>query len=776
MDPTTTEPTTTPAADPYQDTEAIVRLVKKRVDEWGRPRPRYPFLMAAERNIHYKHGNQWIIPLGGGPASMGWRPIINRRGGPLPVTNKYASTMATFASLLARFDPALQYRPATKDPDDQASADVASRVVEVCQDEVNIIPIRQMLAEWVTHTGGAWLEQGYDSDPRYGTVPIPMEQCTACGSTQMVSDPPVCGQEGCGAPTTPALGLDGMPITVAMPRGKMTTTVVSVFEMLFDCMVTDPTKHRGFVRIKSCEPEDAKARWNQYADQITSDSTAAARLTADGLSQITPNIDDGVSQRLLTGGDIGRRVTEYWYWQLPDATYPEGLLAICLGQNQSLNVYKGPLPYFATRSDGSKDYFLPFVFFPQELVPGSAWPKTVANDVALKQKQRNQVEKHIDDMTHSMANAIIWMPQGANVSAPITGLNGQIITYNSLTSNKRPEREAGLPLNQSLVQRLVEIDKDIQEISNIFDVLSGNRPEGVSAGITLQILKERGESRFGPMFILWNHSWAEWSRQMIEIFRMFASEERLLKIKGRDGKWEVQKFMQADLRGRIDVVPEAGVSMPQSTMARRAEMEQVVAAGAMNPAGSIEDKIAFLKAFGLLHLVMPGMEAATKRAFMENEAFEALAAHPQIATLDAMRAVELRALVQQMTMTAGPVAALQYLENEVFGGLPIPKVKPSIDTHAVHGREQRNFAQSERFDALPEAVQLLVEAHIAVHDFYTGQQMQAMALSRQGTNPAAGFLAPPGPQPRQAPMSAGSSGQRMDGDYQEAEGRMARAG
>lgn len=786
------------ADDPYTNEEAIKRLVKKRVDEWGKPRPRYPFLMAAERNIHYKHGNQWIVPLGGGVSSMGWRPVVNRKGGPLPVTNKFGSTMATFSSLLARFDPALHYRPATNDPDDQATADVASRVVEVCEDEVDIIPIRQMLAEWVTHTGGAWLEQGYDNDPRHGMVPVPMHACPECEATKPMEAAPMMnaapmGESPMGMPGGPMpaemMGLGPMCETcgvamheqnVPMPRGKMTTTVVSVFEMLFDPMVTDPTKHRGFVRIKSVDPDEAKQRWSAVKDRIAVDSTNSTRLTADALAQITPNIDDNTSQRLLTGGDGAGRVTEYWYWQMPDATYPEGLLTICLGRNQSLCVYKGPLPYYATRGDGSKDYFLPFVFFPQELVPGSAWPKTVANDVALKQKQRNQTEKHIEDMIHSMANHVWMIPIGANISTPITGLNGQVITWNSLSGNAEPKRVQGLPINGSLMTRLEAIDDDMQEISNIFDVLSGNRPAGVSAGITLQILKERGESRFGPMFILWNHAWAEWSRQMIEIFRMFATEERLLKIKGRDGRWEVQKFMAADLRGRVDVVPEAGASMPRSTMAQRAEMEQVVAAGAMNPAANIEDRIAFLEAFGLLHLAMPGMEKDTKRAFMENEQFEALGQHPQVVTLDPTRAVQLRMIVQQITQAAGPVAALQWLENSVFAGVPVPKVKPAIDDSAVHAREQRNFAKSERFDALPEVVQLLVEAHIAVHDFLTGQQMMAMQQARQGTTATAGFLAPPGPRPGSppstSPMRGGSSMARVDGDQVEAERRMARVG
>ena len=778
MDTATTETPQEQAPDAYADKDAIKNLVKKRVEEWSKPRPRYPFLMAAERNIHYKHGNQWIVPMGNG--TIGWRPVVNKRGGPLPVTNVFSSVLKTFSSLLARFEPVIHYRPATMEPEDQATADVASRVNEVVEDEVEITPIRQMLAEWVTLPGGAWLESGYDNDRRHGVVPIPMERCPACGTTQGPQAEPVCIQ--CQGPTTPALDQYGSPLTIAMPRGKMFAEIVSLFEMLFDPHATDPTKHRVLVRMKSLDPDEAKARWKDFADQIQADSTPYTRLTADALSQIVPNVDDGAgsARQLNNYGATGSRVTEYWYWSLPTEAYPEGLLAICLGRSQSLLVWSGPLPYYAKRADGTTDPFLPFVFFPQELVPGSAWPKTVANDVALKQKLRNQFERQIVEMAAKMANPVWTNPLGSNVRA-FTGEVGHVIEFNPTMAHK-PERHNGLPLNGSMIEYMDRIDESIQELANIFDVMSGNRPTGVSAGISLQILKERGESRFGPMFILWNHAWAQWSRQNIEIFRLYATEERLLRLKGRDGTWEVQKFMGADLAGRVDVVPEAGVTMPRSTMTDRAEIEQAAMLGAINVAGNHRDRLAYLRAIGKSDLFMPDMSKDTKRAFMENEAFEQLSQHPAVQAITPEAVATMKAFIQQAQLSgAGPVVALQEVERAFEGlGMAIPTVKPSIDGHAVHADEQRNFAKSERFDALHPAVQTLVELHIAGHDYLVQQALQPMVDARQGTNPGGGFMQAPGPRPGGPPstsaMRGGSSESRMQGDQREQERRMSAVG
>ena len=760
--------TTPKAADPYQDRAAIRERAETKYRAWT-GQTRAGFLQAAKGNLLYRHGHHWIRPVGNSYGD--WRAAVVKKGTPMPATNIFASVMKTFTSMLARFEPSLTFRPATDEPEDRATADVASRAITVIEDEVQMPLLRQLLAEWVGMTGGAWLETFWDTAMEHGTVNVPMEVCLTCGATQMFAAEPVCAQPGCGGPTQ-----DVPDISTPMARGKMGVEVRSLFEMIFDPYVTDPTKHRILIRQSTLDEDDAKARWKDFADQIRADTLSHnSTLTQDSLAVVTPNLGDlqQGSARVLwqgSGATTATRVTESWYWELPSEMYPEGLLAIFLGKNFDIGVYAGPLPYFAMGEDGQKDYFLPFVFFPQELVPGSAWPRTVANDVRPKNAQRNLWESLVIMAGQRVANPVWLIPAGCNVSNP-TGEPGQVMTYNAMTGQK-PERIPGMQINTTWMTNIERIDKEIQELTAIFEVLSGNRPEGISAGIALQILKERGESRFGPMFQLWHHAWAMWAKQALEIFRRFATEERVLQIKGRDGLWEVQKFLGADLQGRVNVVPEAGMSLPKSTMTDRAVIEQLAALGAINPAGNVEHQIAVLEAFGMLGRFMPIMEADTKNVIMEDEAFEALAQNPALQAMPTLEVVQMKALTQQATLTGGPQTALALMEQRFTEvGVTLPAIQPAIDDHAIHGREHRLFAKSERFRALPPAIKALVEMHIAAHDFYTGQQMQALQAARQGTNALGGFLAPP--VARQAPMSAGSSPQRMEGDNDEMERRLA---
>jgi hypothetical protein len=769
--PDTSSPT--PGVDPYQDTEKILALVKKLEQRWGAPRPRRPFLMAAERNIRFLNGDQWLIPAMGG--AVGWRPANLKKGTPTPVTNRYAEVSKAFSSMLSRFEPSLKARPATEDPDDVATAEVSERVVEVCDTEVKIVPLRQTLANWVTHTGGAWLEDGYDPSPDHGMVEVPMEACSQCGVQAMPTQEATCAAPGCGGPMAPALDPTGQPVTTPQPRGAMYTEVVNLFEMLFDFTETDPSKHRAFIRKKSIDVDRAKQRWSAFKDRISADSIAGNFLTSDGLAMITPNLDDQGPLRYQQygTGTVNNRVTETWYWQLPDDTYPDGLLSISLGRSSPISVHAGPLPYYARRADGSKKYFLPQTFFAQEFIPGSAWPRTVMNDVALKQAQRNRWESLIEQAGGKMANHVWLIPTGSNVQH-LTGEMGLVINWNAMgtAGHAKPERFQGLPVPQSFYENLDRIDKAIDGLSHVMDVLRGARPPGVTAGVTIQLLKERAESLFGPMFVLWHNAWAERASKVIEIFRLFATEERLTQIMGKNGKWKVSKWSAADLQGNVDIIPEVGVSLPRSTMTDRAEIEQVVAMRAVNVQDP-ETNYEILKHYGKLSL-SPGMKNDEQNAAIENEQFVALAQHPNVAQEPPTSVASMRQFVGTLEASGAPPTAILAQVEATFAqfGIPIPRLRPTIDDNGVHARDQRTFAKTEEFRALPEIVQFFVELHVAAHVFLVGQAQMAAMQTNQGQVATGNMLQRPRPAARPgtpSPMSSSSSGQRMQGDHAEME-------
>lgn len=715
----------------YADHGAIKDLITRRRSEWVKGRE--PFLRAAYRNLLFYRGIQWIK---WDRTINRWRPARLPRNVPTPVTNLFASTMDALIAIFARVEPVLNYRPGSpEEAADRAAADVAQRAIQVVEDEVEIRLNRQILAMWVGLTGQAWLETGYDPDPIHGTEARP-----------------VLDEMG-----QPLLDATGQPVTEEVPIGKLYVDVCSLFEMIFDCSITDWSKQRAYLREKSVSEAEAKARWPNLREVIKPNVMAEGdSWYGDSLAVLGPQIEENQSGRLAQAGatrPLNTRVTEQWYWQLPDADYPDGLLAVIVGKQHV--AYAGPLPYSIQGANGRKKSFLPHVHFPQKLVPGTGFAKTVADDLALKQSQRNRWESIVESCGMRMGSPVWLKPMGANVTN-LTGDPGNIIGYNAVGPNAaKPERIPGQGIPVSFIRIIENIDQELEELAATFDVIKGSRPAGVSAGIALQILQERGMSRYGPLFILWEQAWAKWSRQALEIFREFATEPRLLRIKGRDGAWQVQKFLGSDLQGMMDVVPEAASSMPRSSLLDRAEMEQLAAMRVIDVSDP-EVRWKFLEVYGRTNLT-PSMAADTRNAIQENEAFEGLAQHPELmkavpSDLEALRVMTYPEIVTQMEVR----------------GIKLPRIRPAVDDHVIHAREIRAWLKSESSQKLPEIVQILGEKHAEYHQELL--QMQAQVL--QGGPPMSvpgGYFSQPTPAApaRQQTLNTGSSPERLGGEMSE---------
>ncbi len=352
---------------------------------------------------------------------------------------------------------------------------------------------------------------------------------------------------------------------------------------------------------------------------------------------------------------------------------------------------------------------------------------------------------------------------------------GAVVMWNALAPGAaKPERIPGQPLPMSFIEEIHDIDAAIEKIAKTFAVLEGSRPEGVSAGIALQILQERALSAYGQLFIMWETGWAQWGGQIVEIFRQFVTEERLLQIQGRDGQWQSEKFIGADLQGSINCIAEAGSSTPRSTLADRAEVEQLMAYRVLNPQDP-ETQGEILKLYGKTKWLR-SMTDDTKNAVIEDETFRELAAMPiwQHASPEDVTAIEM------VPDYPSAVAIMQQWQGKVpqlAGQPPIqwPKVFPAMDGHAVHSREHGNFGKSESFRQFPPIIQALVEKHKAYHDQLLIQQLAAV---QGGGQIQGGFMqpAPGGAMPQQQAMNTSSSGRRMQGDMAELQGNVAGGG
>lgn len=772
MDPTLTPPAPSmegppaaPAQDFYQMTEAnkakILALIQDKHSHWAKG-GREALVRNAWRNILFKRGHQWMVY----DRSRAWfRPVsVQKYSGPRPVTNLFASHMNAFCATLARIEPKLTFRPATDEPEDRASAEVADRAIEVCEDETDIRMVRQELSQWVGYTGGAWLESGYDPSPEHGTRFVQHDTCQQCGATSPPSQDGTC--PNCGGPTVPAVDAAGQPVGHEVPIGRMFTDVATIFEMYFDAGHTN-WKHgvREYIRKKSSDKPTLERRWGKDAvDGLGADTgLTVGEAYQDQLPTLAgyqPEIGPGAGLLSRTGL-LAQRISELYYWSLPTDDYPAGVLAVVLGGQRV--VHLSALPY----QDDAGRPFLPTVYFAIDPVPGSLYSKTPADDLALLVVQHNQHVAHLMMTLNRMAWPIWLVPEGTNIQN-FTGDPGQLLRYNAFGANAaKPERIQGTGIPNGAITWLQVLEHNMEEITAAYAGTKGDRPSGVSAGIALQMIEDRKNQRFGPLYILWETAWAEWARQQLAIFKAFATEPRLVKIQGRGSQWRVQKFMGSDLTGRVDVVAEAGSGAPRSSLVRRAENEQLVAMGALNM-GDPEVVAKILADYGRSDW-SPAMKADAETAAKQIETFEQLATNPQ-----AMQFLgQLVGQMQQQAMQMGqPPQYGQLVALAGQQGLALPEVRPMVDGHQVFARELGNWLKGDASQALPMPIQKVVELKHAAHvQIMQMQAMQNMQM-RAGTYPTSGFLSNPGGQ--QGPTEGQGAGQpepasRMQGELREQE-------
>ena len=280
--------------------------------------------------------------------SRAWfRPVsVQKYSGPRPVTNLFSSHMNAFCATLARIEPTLTFRPATDDPEDRATAEVAHRAIEVCEDECDVRNVRQELSQWVGYTGGAWLESGYDPRPSTG--------CAWCRTMRVRRAARRARRAARGrapravAPPCPRWTRRASPSAMTSRSGACIPRCARSSRCIFDAAHTNwKTGVREYGRKKSSDRVTLERRWGKDAvEGVTSDTgLTVGEAYQDQLPTLAgyqPEIGPGAGLLSRTGL-LTQRISEFYYWALPTDDYPEGVLAVVLGGTEGRA--PRPLPY-----------------------------------------------------------------------------------------------------------------------------------------------------------------------------------------------------------------------------------------------------------------------------------------------------------------------------------------------------------------------------------------------------------------------------------------------
>ena len=697
------------------------------------------------RNIFYRMQRQWITYVSH-PGE--WRDTRLARGIPKPTTSKPAEIERAIRAMFTGINVGINARPNGRDPKNVTMAALVDDLVPLLRDVHDMNAVMTEFDYWFIICGNAFLHTWWDNDIKHGSVHVPYEQCVGCGLELLSSQ---IADSGGKCPS--CVGTAFMPTdrTEQQPQGKAVTTALSPLEIAFPLHHARWSDVMHLIRMRWREKSyyEQHPELKQYVDKINWQKTPTDRSLSI-FKSLPFHSELGSLQRgwssTPSGDNSAEGISEFEMWVRPCGDYPEGLVARFAGEGDPVLLHieeeglPGPLPY---RTKQDRPLFT-FSHAAYEHIGGRVFGSGPIDTVVPLVDQYNRISSMIEMHVSRLSNGVWKIPKGAEVQwlGDSPGLPGLMLEWNALAAggNAKPEREAGIPLDASLIALRDKIAMEIEVSAGTNDILKGVKPPGIEAFSALQALIERAQSVFNNAFQSRGECHREWAMFALELERAYGPETRTKAVLTPARGYIFKEFQRVNLEGDVTIVIENGTNTPKTALGRRANMEhanQLQIIDAKNP----ETQYAMMVELGLTHLI-PGMDHHVQAALNKQEAFETWLREGGL---------------QRLPPGAMPWDLPNY---------PL-RWKRWYDPD-IHRAEFMKWANSDRMSELitefPDA-EMLIDAHLMELDMAIGQKM--MGQLSPGGQADAGVPPPGAPPPNgTAPSPGPGQGQAMNNSNQ----------
>lgn len=641
----TAAPGAGPSQDPYEllMTEEGARRLFTNVRRACEP-GREAFEWAWWRSLMYFMGRQWIY---WDPGTRTWNDKRLARWIPKPVTNKVRETYDSIFALISDIDLGITARPVGTSPRNVLAAETADQIAPLLALEHRMKAVMGTSDGWSILLGNSFLHPHWDKNDTTHVREIRLMQCQLC---QAAVPPDAVQASGgrcpnCGAQALqPGMKPDGTPLTERLIMGRGRTLSISPLEIMLptyaqtfdavDALVYSTWMPRHQVEAAASPEVVKRIQWGtspqlrslslyramgfQTDIPITPQSWASSPPDSELEGCTVSHVWIKAGTGAASGGRYDRGVYLPFYGD-GDGAIPD--LNAAPTQTQERQTARPIIPY-----TGKNDTPLwPWVHYGYKSVPGRLYAQGAVDNVIPTNDRLNQ----IDSMTQLVANRMgnpVWLEQKGSAVERLTGEPGLIVRYQSVgQGGGKPERIGGENPPQSFFALRQQFIGDIEDAAGTYDVVKGSKPAGVSAFSALQLLVERSQSRFTPVFRARGEAYRQWAEIALDLERKFGPAERVKNALGPNKTWTHKTFQAENLHGAIELVIEDGTNVPKTALGRRAAIEHGTQLGILSPQTNPDQTYAMLQEIGISNL-SPGLDADVKSALQEQQAFEDWAA------------------------------------------------------------------------------------------------------------------------------------------------------
>lgn len=618
-------------------------------------------------NLAYFLGHQWVQYDGRSlyePALEPWQiKIVDNRVQPI--------TLVAVAKM-TKNRPSFVGVPATSDDTAIAAARLAERNLSEKWTTLDLqIKLRAALTWAQTCSIGYW-KICWDKGAGREALVLANEQ------GQIVKDE-------YGAPMTPAKA----QVIPEELRGGIQEKRIAMGEIR--CDVRSP--FQVFPDPLSGEEGLGSAEW-VIEETVQSLDYARSRFDFDG--EADTSLNEGTMEAMLPGG-IGQRGAQQYrgvkireFWAKPSSTYPRGKHIVWVG---STVLAENDLSY----------PWLPYVAFRGTPVPGRYYPDAPVTQLISPQTELNKRKAQIAENAARIGNPTLLVPEGLDYE--YSGLPGGEMRYQNTGGPSDVPSFLQQPEVPGYIREdISRIEAALQEISGQRDVSKGMVPSGVTAASAINLLQEADDTRIGPEIADMEHTLAQAGQRIHWLTQKYYTDERMLRIAGEDGAWDIIPFRGKQLDGSDTIQVQAGSSMPRSKAAKQAAIQEILNL--------------------LLQYGMAPKERDLRRAFQEYDVGG----------------------LERLFADLGEDERQIQRENMLMASSGEPMEINSFDNDAAHVEGHEQFQKSAGYDRLPDEAKAAFEEHTAAHRFRLNPPPPpGMAVPDPNVMPGAPGAAPTGP-------------------------------
>lgn len=484
-----------------------------------------------------------------------WQPKKVEDWVPLPVINQIQNKVQRAVDFFTRNRPTCYVEPNSRSETDLDAAELAEQIQKHLWSTNDEDDQYDEIATWLITTGNAFKKAFIDTTTRSASKT----------PRYVASEEPLIGASG-----QPIIGPDGQPV---LTRRYIEERDPTTGEVLFDVTPQGDVWSEVVSPLSITVPLACRQLKAGTAPWIMESSLFSTQL----LRQLYPDKADFIPEKggiltsdlythrlvsLLSAGIHGVvRTVDPFYLEgyaivnqlqfAPTQEYSNGLFLV---EMDGMPLYIGDLPLKTRFHIDHVGYYR---------VPGRFWFRGMVEDLLSPQDQINKIEQfqQLNDATN--VNPVWLVPEEAEVAdGAFRNKPGTVIKYKY---PHQPRREPGMPMPAQMVQRRAGYAQDMEDISGVKNVIMGNAPPGVTAGVALNRLGEEAEGLFEPISKRFQRFIERHESLKLELVQAYYSDERAISFETEDGTAiEIADFKGSDLKSNTRVRVEAASYQPRS--------------------------------------------------------------------------------------------------------------------------------------------------------------------------------------------------------------------